>query len=204
MMGSGGEPRARTMAPGSAANKVETSSCLLVLAHPRLDRSRVNAALAAEASLIPGVEILDLYERYPDYQIDVAAEQRRMLSHNVICLQFPFLWYSIPSLLKEWFDLVWLHGFAYGGSSSQLEGKTLFCATTTGGDSASYEIGGRNGHTMDEFLRPLERTAALCRMRWAEPWVLHDAPRQLDELLTQARAQYRDQISAMIRRSPLT
>jgi glutathione-regulated potassium-efflux system ancillary protein KefG len=57
----------------------------------------------------------DLYETYPDFAIDIEAEQEKLLTaHDVIALQFPLYWYSTPALLKEWLDLVWLHGFAYG------------------------------------------------------------------------------------------
>jgi glutathione-regulated potassium-efflux system ancillary protein KefG len=168
----------------------QASGCLLVVAHPRLDRSGVNSALLEGLTGDGGVEIHDLYEAYPDYQIDVAAEQARLSRFRVIGLQFPLFWYAMPSLLKEWFDLVWLHGFAYGHGASALVGKHLFCAVSTGGDAGSYRAGGQNGHTIEEFLRPIERTAALCRMQWAAPHVLHDAPRMRGDRLSVAALAY--------------
>lgn len=174
-------------------------TCLLVVAHPRLDRSVVNARLARTAGEWPKIEVHDLYEAYPDYQIDVAAEQERLLRHKVIGIQFPLFWYSVPALLKEWFDLVWLHGFAYGGSAPRLAGKTLFCAVSTGGDERSYRDDGRNGYSVEEFLRPLERTAALCQMRWAAPHLLHDAPRLRGERLEQAAQGYGRYLENLLR-----
>ncbi|MBS7546416.1 NAD(P)H-dependent oxidoreductase [Ancylobacter oerskovii] len=173
--------------------------CLLVVAHPRLDRSTVNARLVDAAAGLAGVEVHDLYDAYPDYQIDVAAEQERLRQHDVIGLQFPLFWYSVPALLKEWLDLVWLHGFAYGGRAPSLAGKVLFCTASTGGDAHSYREDGRNGHSMDEFLRPLERTAVLCRMRWAEPYLLHDAPRLQGEKLEHAAGDYVRYLDALMR-----
>ncbi len=154
---------------------------LLVLAHPSFERSRANRALFDSAGAPEGVTLHDLYESYPDFMIDVRREQARLTAHHTIALQFPFYWYSMPALLKEWFDLVWLHGFAYGRDGTRLVGKTLFCVITTGGDAASYTADGGNGHSMTEFLRPLERTAHLCGMRWEPPLVFHadmldDAP----------------------------
>ena len=166
--------------------------CLIVVAHPRLDRSNVNAALLHGLAKDEIADVHDLYEAYPDYQIDVAAEQARLSRYRVIGLQFPLFWYSMPSLLKEWFDLVWLHGFAYGRGSPQLIGKYLFCAISTGGDAQSYGSGGHNGHSIDEFLRPLERTAALCQMVWSLPHVLHDAPRMRGDRLSVATLLYRE------------
>lgn len=184
--------------PASDAQTHRAPSCLIVLAHPRLDRSLINSTLAAEASSRRDVHVADLYDRYPDYQIDVAREQSMLLAHDVIGLQFPMFWYSMPALLKEWFDLVWLHGFAYGGGAPKLAGKTLFCAVTTGGDADSYHPVGRNAYPVEDFLRPVERTAALCGMHWARPHILHDAPRLRGDRLSVAAKGYGPYIAARL------
>ena len=91
-----------------------TSDLLLVLAHPALERSRANRALAKAAKGLSGVTFKDLYEAYPDFAVDIETEQTDLIAHDVVALQFPLFWYSTPALMKEWLDLVWLHGFAYG------------------------------------------------------------------------------------------
>ena len=48
---------------------------LVVLAHPALERSRANRVLMRAAQAAPGVALRDLYELYPDFSIDVAAEK---------------------------------------------------------------------------------------------------------------------------------
>jgi glutathione-regulated potassium-efflux system ancillary protein KefG len=161
----------------------------------------VNSALAAAAVKIDAVQVHDLYDAYPDYQIDVRSEQRLLLEHNLIGLQFPLFWYFTPALLKEWFDLVWLHGFAYGGPAPRLAGKHFFCAVTTGGDADSYRGDGRNAHTVAEFLRPIERSAALCGMVWEEPHILHDAPRLTGDALQRATANYDTYLRTLLKRS---
>ena len=40
--------------------------------------------------------------------------QVALVAADTIVFQFPFYWYSVPPLLKEWIDLVLEHGFAYG------------------------------------------------------------------------------------------
>lgn len=160
----------------------------------------VNSTLAAAARGVGGVKTHDLYDAYPDYQIDVGAEQRLLMQHDVIGLQFPLFWYSTPALLKEWFDLVWLHGFAYGGPSPRLTGKRIFCAVTTGGDAESYRAAGRNAHTILEFLRPIERSAALCGMVWEKPHVLHDAPRLTGDALRRAATGFDTYLRALLGR----
>ncbi len=175
--------------PAPANTQRDPSHCaLLVLAHPALHRSRANAALLDAARSRPEITLHDLYQAYPDFLIDVEAEQKRLLDHRLIILQFPMYWYSTPALLKEWLDMVWLHGFAYGSQGTRLRGKTMLVAVTAGGDDAAYRPGGMNRFSMTEFLRPLEATAHLCGLSWAEPFILHDSI-QMNDAERQAAAQ---------------
>ena len=145
---------------------------LLVFAHPAIERARANWAMAMAGRQVEGVTFHDLYEVYPDFAVDVPQEQQRLIDHDVIVLQFPLSWFSGPALLKEWLDLVWLHGFAYG-DGFKLEGKTFVCAVSAGDSAHAYKASGANRYTLDEFLRPLQQTAELCRMRWEPPFSLH-------------------------------
>ena len=79
---------------------------LVQLAHPVLERSRVNRRLLAAIRALDGVTINDLYEAYPTLAIDVEREQELLLTHDVIVFQHPFYWYSAPAIIKEWQDLV--------------------------------------------------------------------------------------------------
>lgn len=174
------------------------ASVLLVFAHPALERSRANLALSRVAETTPGVTFHDLYETYPDYVIDVEAEQNRLLAHDIIGLQFPMYWYSTPALMKEWLDLVWLHGFAYGKGGDKLVGKRLFVACTTGGPAEAYHKRGYNRFTMEEFLRPLEQTAHLCGMTWENPFVVHGAPLKDEAGLAKKADVYRQRLTSLV------
>jgi glutathione-regulated potassium-efflux system ancillary protein KefG len=175
-----------------------TSGVLLVLAHPALERSRANRALAKAAKGHAGVTFKDLYETYPDFVIDIEAEQAALRAHQVVALQFPLYWYSTPALLKEWLDLVWLHGFAYGEDGEALRGKTLFVACTTGASAKAYHAHGYNRFSMDEFLRPLEQTAHLCGMVWETPFVVHGASVKDDAALKAEAERYRARIASLL------
>jgi glutathione-regulated potassium-efflux system ancillary protein KefG len=174
-------------------------SVLLVLAHPALERSRANRAMLDAAVSAPGVVLHDLYEAYPDFLIDVRQEQKRLTAHEVIVLQFPLYWYSTPALLKEWIDAVWLHGFAYGKGGQALAGKTLFVACSAGSGEFDYQDGGAHRYSVVEFLRPLERTAALCHMLWAEPFILHKSRLRDDDSLAAEVARYRQRLTELAR-----
>ena len=164
---------------------------LLLFAHPAVGRSRVNRALleAARALSRPPT-IHDLYECYPDFDVDVAREQELLSEHDVIVCQHPFFWYSTPALVKQWFDLVLEHGWAYGSEGRALHGKTWVQAVSTGAPAAAYCSQGRNGHSIREFLAPVERTAGLCGMQYLPPFCVHGALGISDEELAERARDY--------------
>jgi glutathione-regulated potassium-efflux system ancillary protein KefG len=157
------------------------STTLVLFAHPAVERARLGPMMAEAAATMPDVEVRDLYELYPDFTIDVTAEQRALKRAKRIVMQFPFYWYSTPALLKEWMDLVLTHNFAYGAKGHALEGKRLACALSTGGSDYAYVAGGPNRYSVHDFLRPIEQTARLCRMSWERPFTIHGAPILTDE-----------------------
>ena len=159
-----------TSAAGSAGIYV-------LAAHPHWRDSRVNRQLLAAARAVPGVEVTDLYGSYPDFSIDVEAEQARLAKASLVVLLHPIQWYSAPPLQKLWFDDVLSYGWAYGRGGTALQGKDCWLVATTGGPEASYHPQSYNRYFFDAFLPPYEQTAALCGMRFLPPLVLHGAHR---------------------------
>src|SRR6187402_1058580 len=99
---------------------------LILFAHPRLEKSRTNRALLARIPNHPDLFFNDLYEAYPDFNVDVEREKDLLIKHDVIIWQHPFFWYSCPPLLKQWIDLVLELGWAYGPNGNALKGKIIF------------------------------------------------------------------------------
>ncbi|GAD89131.1 hypothetical protein VHA01S_015_00270 [Vibrio halioticoli NBRC 102217] len=154
---------------------------LLLFAHPSQGRSEVNAELFKLANTITGVTCVDLYRDYPKYDIDIEREQQRLLEHDVVIFQFPLYWYSTPSILKEWQDLVLEYNFAYGPKGTALHGKHLLCAITAGGKEDAYQCDGYNHYTIRELLHPIEQTASLIGMQYWAPFVLFGARTAVEE-----------------------
>ena len=150
---------------------------LVIAAHPQLDQSRATRSLMAAAAGLDAarVEVRDLYALYPDYFIDVAAEQARLAQARLVVWLHPVHWYSMPPLLKLWLDEVFAFGWAYGPGGRALVGKDLWLVASTGGPQESYRPDGYNRYFFDAFMHPSEQTAALCGMRWLPPLVLHGA-----------------------------
>src|SRR5262249_20459448 len=108
-------------------------------------------------------------------------------------------WYSAPSLVKEWLDLVLTHGWAYGENGHALDGKLWMTAITAGGGEHVYRKDGLNRFTIPELLRPFEATANLCGMIWRDPFVLNASHLTDDATLVAAAAKYRAHILALQR-----
>jgi glutathione-regulated potassium-efflux system ancillary protein KefF len=149
----------------------------VLAAHPNWRESRVTRQLFDEARGVPGVQLQDLYGRYPDYDIDVAAEQANAEAADLLVLLHPIQWYSMPALMKLWLDEVLRYGWAYGRSGTALHGKDLWLVASTGGPEGSYHPQGYNRYFFDAFLPPYEQTAALCGMRFLPPLLMHGAHR---------------------------
>ena len=152
---------------------------LVIAAHPQLEHSRVTRALLnALAQADPArVQVRSLYALYPDYFIDVAAEQAALRAAKLVVWLHPVQWYSMPSLMKLWLDETLAFGWAYGPDGVALRGKDLWLVASTGGPADSYRPAGYNRYFFDAFLYPYEQTAALVGMRWLPPLVLHGAHR---------------------------
>lgn len=150
---------------------------IVYYAHPGQRFSHVNAAMFARAQAVRGITLVDLYAEYPRFDIDIEREQQRILDHDIILFQFPLFWYSTPSMLKEWQDLVLEHGFAYGAGGTRLAGKRMMLALTAAGPEDAYSPEGYQRHHLRSFLRPLEQTAGLCKMRFLPPYVLYGSLR---------------------------
>jgi NAD(P)H dehydrogenase (quinone) len=97
---------------------------------------------------------------------DVRAEQEKLLWADVLILQFPLWWFSMPAILKGWVERVFAYGFAYGvGEHSDkrwgdrygegtLAGKRAMLVVTAGGWEAHYAARGVNG-PIDDLLFPI-------------------------------------------------
>ena len=182
-----------TLAPREPAAPAG-AEVLVLVAHPELEQSRANSRLLRAARELqqasaPGrIEVRDLYAIYPDYVIDVPAEQALLAAARLIVWQQPIHWYGMTPLLKLWVDEVLSFGWAYGPGGTALRGKDLWLVATTGGPEESYRPSSYNRYFFDAFLPPYEQTAALCGLRFLPPSMLHGAHKAAEaEIAAHAR-----------------
>jgi len=166
---------------------------LVIHAHPYPHSSRACAALLAAMRSLPGVEVRSIYELYPDFDIDIAAEQAALVRAKLVVWLHPLYWYTVPGMLKHWFDVVLAGGWAHGDGGTALNGKDCLWATTTG-DVEKYAIHAKHGHRFEAFAPVVEQTARYCGMNWLQPFVVHDAHEISEEILANAGGELRKRI----------
>lgn len=133
---------------------------LIVSGHTDLNDSVANKKiLELLADSLPQSRQVHLDKLYPDFAIDVRAEQEKLLWADIIVLQFPVFWFSMPSLMHRWMECIFLHGFSHGSSGDKLRGKKLVLSYTTGAPSEAVPF--------DDFFLFLKAAAQFTGMEYA-------------------------------------
>ena len=146
---------------------------LILFSHPLFEKSNANKALVKNIPNSPNITFHDLYEEYPNFDVDVLREQELLSQHDIIIWHHPMYWYSCPPLMKQWIDMVLEHGWAYGKKGTALKNKIIFQVITTGGNKENYCKTGSDRFTIPDLLEPFNQTAKVCNMEYLPPFVVH-------------------------------
>jgi NAD(P)H dehydrogenase (quinone) len=82
----------------------------------------------------------------------ITSEIKKLLACDLLILQFPLWWFSMPAILKGWIDRVFAYGVTYG-PAVKFAARKAMVVTTTGGPSESYTAAKRG--TVDDYLKHL-------------------------------------------------
>jgi NAD(P)H dehydrogenase (quinone) len=146
---------------------------------------------------------------------DVKAEIEKLLWADVLILQFPLWWFSMPAILKGWIDRVFAFGFAYGvGEHSDnrwgdrygegtLVGKRAMLIVTAGGWQEHYAARGVNG-PIDDLLFPINHGVLYYPgYDVLPPFVTYSADRINEEGFDTAAQDLRARMRALEKTSPI-
>ena len=170
------------------------STIAVIYAHPYPNRSRTGRLLLSSVSGLAKVTVRSLYERYPDFSIDVEAEQGVLSEAALIVWQHPVYWYGTPPLLSLWFEKVLARGWAYGKGGDALRDKACLWVATTGGDEDAYREGGMHGYPFEKFIPPVQQTARFCGMRWLPPLIVPGSHHATEEQLHARGLEYQQRL----------
>lgn len=96
--------------------------------------------------------------RHGGFAPDVQAEIDRLMACDLLILQFPLWWYSVPAMLKGWIDRVFAYGVAYDfgrtWNRGVFTGRRAMLSFTTSSPPSSTGPDGRNGD-LERTLWPL-------------------------------------------------
>lgn len=176
---------------------------LIIFAHPRFEDSRTHQALLSAVKKRFQVTIHDLYERYPDFNIDATLEKEALLAHDLIIWQHPLYWYSCPPLMKQWIDIVLEFGWAYGPGGLALKDKYFMQVISSGGSREVYAAEGRNRFSLNTFLSPFNQTIHLCKAHYLPPFAVQGTHRLESAELATYAGMYADLIERFQTHIPL-
>jgi NAD(P)H dehydrogenase (quinone) len=111
---------------------------------------------------------------------DIAEEVANVLWADLLVLNFPIYWFSVPAIMKGWIDRVFLSGPFYGGlrfyDKGGLRGKAAWVTATLGGQPHMFAEDGVHG-PLEEMLRPLLRgTLGYVGFDVLEPFIGYHIP----------------------------
>ena len=134
---------------------------LVVVTYPDMEKSRVNKAWVQTLEKhTDRFTIHSLYDKYPDLEFDINAEQELLAMYEEIIFQFPIHWFSTPFALKKYIDEVFTYGWAFGPEGDVLKGKKVGFAVSTGGTKESYES--NSGISVSSLLNDFQLSFQYC------------------------------------------
>ena len=112
---------------------------------------------------------------------DILDEIELLLAADVVVFTFPLYWFSVPAIMKGWFDRVLLSGLTYGGKkiygSGGLAGKRAFAAFSMGARGDMVGSAGIHGELATGMMRHLfQGTLGYVGMDVHEPFVAYNVP----------------------------
>lgn len=111
---------------------------------------------------------------------DISDEIGKLLAADVIIFHTPIWWFSVPAVLKGWFDRVLAMGVAWNGGKiyedGLLRGKSVMVCAVAGGPKEYYQVNGKHQATMLQILHPIHHgTFAFCGLDVIEPFIVYNS-----------------------------
>jgi NAD(P)H dehydrogenase (quinone) len=141
------------------------------------------------------------------FAADVRREIDRVMAADLLILQFPMWWYSMPGVLKGWVDRVFAFGVTYDFGRTWdrgvMRGKRAMLAFTTSAPEPTFLPDGKNGD-MERILWPIHAGIfGVCGYDVLNPFVAHAVAFIGDEARRAILDQYRQRLLSLANEPPL-
>jgi len=138
---------------------------------------------------------------------DVQAEIDKLMRSEVLILQFPMWWFSMPAILKGWIDRVFAFGQAYDfgrtWDAGVFVGRRAMLTITASAPAAAFMPDGRSGD-MERVLWPIHGgVLALCGYSVLPPFIAHGIPFVGDEAMQAELQRYRNKLESLDGATPM-
>ena len=113
---------------------------------------------------------------FANQQGEVMAEIQKLRDADILLLVAPIWWFSVPAIMKGWFDRVLAMGVAWDGGriyeQGLMRGKQAMLVVAAGGPAEYYQESGKHEGTPVQLLHPINHgTLAFCGLNVHEPFV---------------------------------
>ena len=139
---------------------------------------------------------------------DIRAEIDKVEWCDLLILNFPVFWFSLPAMLKGWIDRVFVSGKFYGGKRvydrGGMVGKKAMLTFTLGGQQHMFADEAAIHGDMDLLLRPIQRGAlAYVGFTVLPPFIGYHVPYISQEARTQMLVDYAAYLGQLEQLPPL-
>lgn len=139
---------------------------------------------------------------------DIAIEISKLQKADLLILNFPLFWFSVPAIMKGWIDRVLISGVCYGGmrfyDQGGLKGKKALVTLTLGGREHMFGENAIHGELVDGMLRPLLRgTLAYVGLEVLPPFIGYHVPYISQEAREQILVDYKHYLANLNDLTPL-
>jgi NAD(P)H dehydrogenase (quinone) len=132
---------------------------------------------------------------------DIAREVERVLESDLLILNFPIFWFSVPAIMKGWIDRVFLSGAFFGGKRiydrAELTGKKALVTATLGGRDHMFGQDAVHGDINGMLRHLLQGTLGYCGFQVLQPFYAYHVPYISEEDRKQWLADYRSYLGSV-------
>lgn len=141
------------------------------------------------------------------FAADIEAELERLMAADLLLMQFPLWWFSMPAILKGWIDRIFAFGSVYDlgqtWEQGKFAGRRAMISLTTSAPAAAFAPDGRNGD-MERILWPIHAgILAIVGYSVLPPFVAHGIPYVGEPAMQAELDRYRRMLTELDSAQPL-